>query len=619
MEPVTLILILFVAALVLFATEWLPIDVTALCLLSALLVMNLISPKVAFASFGSDTVITLASLFVLTRVLLRAGVIEWIGMTLTRRATNPTALLRGLLGTVAGVSALTSNTATTAVFLPVVAGASRRAGIPASRALMPLAFASILGGTITVIGTSTNLVVSGALPAIGLKPLGFFELAWVGVPCAVIGLAYLFFVAPRLLPARDTELAEGVRAYLADLTVAPASPLIGLTLRGSGLGRDYGLTVVAVRRAGSTESSYGPGPDFILQEGDSLTVEGHTERILAGKTALGVVSRSEQKLLALSAAEGGAVGVGSAARPGDVRLVEAVVMPGSSLLGRTLRESQFRERYGASVLALHRRSRTLERVAGNRAAGRKPDISKPDAGMVERLGRTRLQIGDVLLVQGSAARIEALGEHLVVLGDLTEQVSDLRRAPLALLLFVGAVVAGGLGLVPLAVAAVVAVALSVALRLITPEEAYRTIEWPILVLVACMLAFGTAFESSGAAKVLTTALSGVLEPLGPYGLLAALFAVTVALTQPMSNQAAALVMLPLAVGTATTLGYDPRPFAIGITVAASNSFITPLEPSCMLVYGPGRYTFLDFLRVGAGLTGVTFVVAMLIIPRVWPF
>ncbi|UQN06222.1 SLC13 family permease [Deinococcus sp. QL22] len=607
MEPVTLILILFVAALVLFATEWLPIDVTALCLLSALLVLGLIQPKVAFASFGSDTVLTLASLFVLTRVLLRAGVIEWIGTTLARRAGNPTALLRGLLGTVAGVSAFTSNTATTAVFLPVVAGASRRAGIPASRALMPLAFASILGGTITVIGTSTNLVVSGALPASGLKPLGFFELAWVGIPCAVIGLAYLFFVAPRLLPAHNTELAEGVRAYLADLTVAPASPLIGLTLRESGLGRDYGLTVVAVRRAGSTDSNYGPGPDFIIEEGDTLTVEGQTERILAGKTALGVVSRSEQKLLALSAAE-----VGTAARPGDVRLVEAVVMPGSSLLGRTLRESQFRERYGASVLALHRRSRTLAR-AGNRPR------SDRGADMVERLGRTRLQIGDVLLVQGSAARIDALGEHLVVLGDLTEQVRNLRRAPLAMLLFGGAVLAGGFGFVPLAVAAVVAVALSVALRLITPEEAYRSIEWPILVLVACMLAFGTAFESTGAAKVLTTALSGVLEPLGPYGLLAALFAVTVALTQPMSNQAAALVMLPLAIGTATALGYDPRPFAIGITVAASNSFLTPLEPSCMLVYGPGRYTFLDFIRVGAGLTFVTFVVAMLVIPMVWPF
>lgn len=178
---------------------------------------------------------------------------------------------------------------------------------------------------------------------------------------------------------------------------------------------------------------------------------------------------------------------------------------------------------------------------------------------------------------------------------------------------------GATGVVPLGVAVVVAAALSLILRLITPEEAYGSVEWPVIVLVACMLAFGTAFEQTGAAKVLTGALSGVLEPLGPYGLLGALFLVTVILTQPMSNQAAALVMLPLAIGTAKALGYDPRPFVIGITVAASNSFITPLEPSCMLVYGPGHYTFMDFVRVGAGLTLLAFAVSMVVIPLVWPF
>lgn len=581
MDPILILLILFVTALVLFATEWLPVDVTALGLLSALLLLGLLTPKEAFAGFGSDTVLTLASLFILTRVLLRAGVIEWVGVSVARRSRNATATLRSLLGTVAGVSAFTSNTATTAVFLPVVAGMARRAGIPASRALMPLAFASILGGTITVIGTSTNLVVSGALPAAGQEPLGFFELAWVGVPVAALGLAYLFFVAPRLLPARDAQLEESLRAYLADLTVAAGSPLAGQTLRETGLGRDHGLTVVAVRR-GEQPTQYAPGPDFRVQEGDTLTVEGPTERILAGKSTLGVVSKSEQKLPQDEA--------------GAVRLVEAVVMPGSPLLGRTLREARFRERYGASVLALHRRARN-----------------------VERLGRLRIQVGDVLMVQGGAERIDSLGEHLVVMGDLTERQRDLRRAPLALLLFGGAVLLGGLGVVPLAVAVVVAVALSLMFRLITPEDAYGSVEWPVIILVACMLAFGTAFEDSGAARALTGALSGVLEPLGPYGLLGALFLVTVLLTQPMSNQAAALVMLPLAIGTAKALGYDPRPFIIGITVAASNSFITPLEPSCMLVYGPGRYSFMDFVRVGAGLTVVTFVAALLIIPRVWPF
>lgn len=584
MDPVTILLVLFVAALVLFATEWLPVDVTALGLLSALLLFGLLDPKKAFAGFGSDTVLTLASLFILTRVLLRAGVIEWIGHALARRARNATVMLRAMLATVAGVSSLTSNTATTAVFLPVVSGLSRRAGIPASRSLMPLAFASILGGTITVIGTSTNLVVSGALPATGLRPLGFFELAWVGVPVAIIGMLYLFFVAPRLLPAREAQLEDTLRAYLADLTVAPGSPLIGQSLRDSGLGRDHGLTVVAVRR--EEQTWYAPGADFVIQEGDTLALEGPTERILAGKTNLGVVSRSEQKMLAAEGVTPGA----------SVRLVEAVVLPGSPLLGRTLRESRFRERYGLSVLALHRRERTTE-----------------------RLGQMRVRVGDVLLIQGQAEKVAGLGDRFAVLGDLTDQQSDLKKAPLALLLFLGAVGLGATGVLPLGVAVVVAVALSLALRLISPEEAYGSVEWPVIVLVACMLAFGTAFEETGAARVLTGAVSGVLEPLGPYGLLGALFVVTVALTQPMSNQAAALVMLPLAIGTAKALGYDPRPFVIGITVAASNSFITPLEPSCMLVYGPGHYTFMDFVRVGAGLTLLAFAVSMLVIPLVWPF
>lgn len=585
MTPALLLLILFVAALVLFATEWLPVDVTALCLLGALLLLGLLTPAEAFAGFGSDTVLTLASLFILTQVLLRAGVIEWIGTALTRRVRSAPRLLRAMLGTVAGISAFTSNTATTAVFLPVVSGVSRRAGLPASRVLMPLAFSSILGGTVTVIGTSTNLVVSGALPASGLRPLGFFELAWVGVPVAVAGLLYLFFVAPRLLPVRDAAIEDTLRPYLADLTVAPGSPLIGQTLRASNLGRDHGLTVVSVGRAG--QMIYAPGADFRLEEGDRLAAEGPSERILAGRTHLGMVSRSEQKLQEERPDE---------ARPGDARLFEVVVLPGSPLLGRTLRESRFRERYGCSVLALHRRARTEG-----------------------HLGRVRVQVGDVLLLQGPAERVAALGESLAVLGDLTEQQRDLRRAPVALLLFLGAVVAGAAGLLPLGVAVVVAVALALALRLISPEEAYRSVEWPVIVLVACMLAFGGAFEDTGAAKLLTGALSGVLAPLGPYGLLGGLFAVTVALTQPMSNQAAALVMLPLAIGTAQALGYDPRPFVVGITIAASNSFITPLEPSCMLVYGPGRYTFLDFVRVGLGLTLLTFVVSMLVIPLVWPF
>ncbi|GHF92799.1 SLC13 family permease [Deinococcus piscis] len=588
MEPVSIILILLALVLVLFATEWLPVDVTALLLIAALMLTGLLDPDEALAGFGDRTVLTLAALFVLAQMLLRTGVINWIVQLLTgsagRRGAEPpvsgAGLIRRLLGGVTAVSTVTSNTATTAVFLPVMHALARRTGVPASRVMMPLAFASILGGSITLVGTSTNLVVSGFLPEVGLKPLGFFELAWVGVPAAIAGLLYLFYVAPRLLPERDSEMEQEVRAYISDLTIAEGSPLIGQTLAGAALGRDHGLTVVAVRRDGRTV--YAPDAAFGLELGDTLAVESDSEGLLAAKDALGLVSRSKEKL-SLSGLES------------EVRLVEAVVMPGNELIGRTLRESRFRERYGLSVLALHRREKTLE-----------------------RLGSLRVRGGDVLLIQGTETRLRSLGDTFAVLADLTEQQRDGSKAPLAAGLFVGALVLSGLGVVPLVTALIAAVALALALRLLSPDEAYRAIEWPVLVLVAAMLAFGGAFQSSGAAELIAGWLAGVLEPLGGLGALAGVYIFTLLLTQPMSNQAAALVMLPLAVGVSSALGYDPRPFAVTVALAASNSYLTPLEPSCMLVYGPGHYRFADFLRVGGGLSVLTFALTLLIVPLVWP-
>ncbi len=584
----TLLLILFVVALVLFSTEWLPVEVTALFLLCALLLGKLLSVKEALAPFGSDTVLTLSCLFILTRALLKTGVIARIGMLLLGRSSNATRLIRAILTTVAGVSAFTSNTATTAVFLPIVLGLCKRSGIAASRVLMPLAYASILGGTITIIGTSTNLVVAGAMHTYHLKPLGFFELAWVGLPIAVLGLLYLFFVAPHLLSRvptdTDLETTYNLRAYLSDLMVGADSPLVGQSLLASGLGHDYELSVVQVQRGNETWPS--PGADFVLQAGDMLVIEGRSDSILSGKGNLGLISKPEQHLLAQSPDEDSGAPV----------LVEALVMPRSLLLGRTLKEARFREHYGMSVLALHRRT-----------------------ALRQALARTRIQVGDVLLIQGPPGKVAALGEQLSVLGEVEMPAPQGRGAVVTLVVFLGAIVLGALNVVPLVVALLSAVTLLLALRVLTPEEGYASVEWSILVLVACMLAFGQAFEQSGAAAHLTGLLAHWLTPLGPYGILAVLFVVTVVLTQPMSNQAAALVMLPLSVGLARELGYDPRPFVVGITVAASNSFITPLEPSCLLVYGPGRYRFGDFVRVGTGLTLITMLSALLIIPLVWPF
>lgn len=583
----TVVLILLVLAVILFATELLPVDVTALLLLVALLLTGQLTPSEAFAGFGNDTILTIASLFILTRALLRTGVIEGLGRVLARRAKSAWGSARLLLSAVAAVSAFMSNVATTAVFLPVVLGLSRRSGIPASRVMMPLAFASLLGGTVTVIGTSTNLIVTGLLPRYKLAPLGFFELAWVGLPLAVLGMAYLFFVAPRLLPDREGPLGERyeTRLYLADLIVAPESRLAGKSLRDTDLGREHGLTVVAVERGDTIIPA--PRADFVVLAGDKLVVEGSSERLMTGKNTLGLHLKPERRLLdSLQAGEA----------QGAVRLAEVVVMPRSPLLGRTLRGSRFRERYGLSVLALHRRG-----------------------GEREALTRARLQVGDVLLVQGPQDRLGALDGGLMVLADVSEQQRDTKRAPFTVVVFVGALLVSALTPIPLSVAVVTAVAVLLAVRVVTPQEGYNAIEWSVLVLIASMFAFATAFEDSGAAAASARFVAGLVEPLGPYGLLAGFYVLTVALTQPLSNQAAVLIMLPLVISVSKQLGYDPRPFVIGMTVAASNSFITPLEPASLLVFGPGRYKFIDFVKVGSGLTLLTFVLVMLIVPLRWPF
>ena len=453
--------------------------------------------------------------------------------------------------------------------------------------MMPLAYASILGGTVTIIGTSTNLVVAGSMARLGLRPLGFFELAWVGLPITLLGMLYLFTVAPRLLPRGETALEEryALRAYLADLTLNEGSPLAGQSLREAAIGRDYGLTVVSVQRG--EQSMRAPGANFVLRGGDQLVVEGSSERLLAAKSSLGVHIKPERQLL--ESLQGGEA-------RGAVRLVEVVVMPRSPLLGRTLREARFRERYGLSVLALHRRAQPAE-----------------------SLSKARVQVGDVLLVQGPQTRLDALDSHLTLLSDLSEQQRDTRRAPLAVSLFAAAILVSVLTPLPLSVAALTAAALLFALRVISPQEGYGAIEWSVLVLIACMLAYASAFERSGAAAYLAQHIAGLAGALGPRALLAAFFALTVLLTQPMSNQAAALVMLPIVIGVAGQLHYDPRPFVVGVAIAASNSFITPLEPASLLVFGPGRYRFFDFVKVGSGLTLLSFAVAMVVIPWRWPF
>lgn len=588
-SPMWLLLAILVGALILFALEWTGPDVVALGVLLALILSGLISPERAFAGFGSPTVLLMFGLLVLTAGLMRTGVVEMVGRRLLRSAgEDPGRLLLLILVGAAGLSAVLSNTAATAFFLPVVMGLAARARISPSRLLMPLAFASILSSPVTLISTSSNIIVSGLMTDYDLRPLGMFELTPVGLAITAAGVVYMLTLGRRLIPdrARPEDLGGGIglRDYLTEVLVPPGSHLAGRTLEEAALGRDLDLTVLAVVRDGHRHIV--PRGSMRLAPGDVLLVQGRRDAVLKVKDAAGVEIRPDVTLQ-------------DPAVPDDeVALAEVVLMPRSPLAGRTLRGVAFRDRYGLQVLAINRR----------------------DAAIRQKLSAIRLRMGDVLLVQGPAANIRVLEEDdtVRVLGGVSPERINTARARPAMAIFIGALALGSLGVLSLPVAAVLGAFAMFATRTLTPEEAYRLVDWRVLILIGSLLAVGTAMEETGLARHLAGQLVAVTAGAHPLWILSAVFALTVLLTQPLSNQVAAVVILPVAVQAALQLDLDPRPFAVMVAVAASASYLTPLEPSCLMVYGAGRYRFSDFLRVGGLLTVIIYVISILLVPALWP-
>ena len=585
------VLLLLAVALILFALDKLSVDVVGLIVLLALAIPRVLSPKEALSGFADDTILLLISLFVLTAGIVRTGVVERVGLWLASvGGRNPARVTQLILLAVAAVSSFLSNTVTTAVFLPIMIGVARRAGTALSRVLMPLAFASILAGSVTLIGTSTNLVVSSQLPRYGLPPIGFFELTPVGLGITVIGLLYLVFVAPKLVPDRGRrEMTDkyDLRRYLSEALIGKGSRFAGKSLAESQLGSAMNLNVVGIVRDGAR--GLAPGPNATLQEDDILLIEGKAEDILSLKDAGGIEIRADVKPTLTD----------SDLQSEKIRMMEAMVTPRSAFAGRTLRESRFRERTGLAVLAIH---------------------SAGGADLVEKLSRTRLHPSDVLLVQGpldALGRVRA-GADLFLLEDVSAHHPRRRRAPLGATIFVASIALGVTGALPLVIAFLTGGLAMVLFRCLSSEEAYQAVDWRLMVMIACMISFGVAMEKSGAASYLSDLIVRHVSGFGPIALLSAFFALTVVLTQPMSNQAAALVVLPVAIAVSRKLGLNPRAFVMVVTFAASCSFLTPLEPSCVLVYGPGRYKFFDFARVGLPLTVLVFVFSMLLIPVFWP-
>ncbi|HEX5601882.1 MAG TPA: SLC13 family permease [Pyrinomonadaceae bacterium] len=586
---IAIVLALLIVALVLFSLERIPIEVVSILLVMALVLTNTLTAAEAFAGFGNDIVITIAGLFILTGGLAKTGVIDLVGRRLHRAAGDSEFRMTALIMFAAAFcAAVMKNTTTTAMFLPVVLGIAARRNISPSKLLMPLAFGAILGGTCTLIGTSTNLAVSGALPRYGIQPFTMFELTKVGVVIVGVGMLYMLLLGLRLLPRRSSaeSLTERyhVRQYITEVIVLDDSPLIGKTLAEARISDELDLTVLGILRG--EEHRIAPSPREHIEAHDLLLVQGRVEDILKVKGEAGIEIKPDFKLND-SYLEGK-----------GTELLEAMVPRGSDLIGRTLKRLDFRRRYGVVVLAINRHGIDL----------------------LSKISRVRLRFGDVLLVQGTREQVEALAAdgHVLLLEEVSEKHPRPEKKRWALLAFGVFLFFSLTHLVPLPIAVLLGVMILLATQSVRMSEVYEIIDWRLLILIACMMSFGVAMEKTRADQYLADFIVRGTGHYGPVAVLAGFFVMTVALTQPMSNQAAALVMLPISVKTALALGLNPRTFAVTVTYAASCSFLTPLEPACVLVYTPGRYRFVDFLKVGSLLTIAVFAIVIWLVPSFWP-
>lgn len=583
---IAVVLGLLVLAVVLFARETLPVDVLTLVLLLALVGTGTVSVATAFSGFSSEIIVMLASLFVLGGALQETGVVEALGARLLRLAKGgENRLLLALMGAASGLSAFMNNTTVTALLVGPALNVSQKVRISPSKILLPLAYASILGGTCTLIGTSTNIAVSGYISAQKLKPLGLFEITPIGLVIVGVGFLYLLLFGKRLLPAHaDESLTEdfAIRDYLSEIIVMPKSPLIGQRIFESDLAR-LGFRVLKVLRG---RQHFMPSRESTFEAGDVLLVKGRVEQLLQVKSTEGIVIKPDLKVSDQDL------------QSGDLKLVEALVTPQSELVGRTLKEADYQQERGLTVLAIYRRGQSLR----------------------DKIRDIKLKVGDLLLVQGRMERLELAKRNrtLSVLEELNPGILRKRKGLYVAGFFLLALIMGGLEVLPVSLCFLGAAVLTVLFRCVPPDKIYQYIEWRLLILIGGMTAFGQAMVETGAARLLADGIVGWLEPLGVMPILAGFFVLTILLTQPMSNAAAALVVLPVALETAHTLRVNERTFAIAIMLAASVSFITPLEPSCLLVYGPGKYRFRDFVKVGVGLTLVLSIILIFLIPKLWP-
>ena len=586
---IAFVLGLTIVAVVLFVTEKFSTDVVAVLVMVVLLVSGILTPAEGFNGFANPATVTVGAMFVISAGLFRAGAVNFLGRGLRRLARRSSTLM--VLVMMLGVGSLSSflnNTATVAIMIPVIMVVAQRVNTSPSKLLMPLAFASLLGGMCTVLGTSTNILASSMAETAGLEPLSMFEFSRLGIIFFAVGVIYMMTIGRKMIPEHrtsgDLTRSFGLGDYLTELQLSDKSQLVGESLESAPLLEEFDIEVLQIIRG---KDLLRPTPKTVLREHDLLRVKGDVSTINELKeraeASLGMQIKWQDSDLESK----------------DTKLVEAVVGPSSPLAGRSLVESNPRKNYGVSVLAI--------RHHGALKHGELQNI--------------KLMSGDTLLIEVPNSRIPYLIQQRVFLVASKAGIPqfDLPKAAKGVAIVVSVITSAALGWLSIASAAAAGALLIVLSKCISMEEAYAAIEWNVLFLLAGMLALSIAMEKTGTSAMLAGGIVDVFGAMGPRALVAAFFGATMLLTSVMSNQATVALLIPVAITTAYSIDANPRTFIFAVMFAASSSFMPPVGyQTNTMIYGPGQYTFNDFLRVGTPLSLIFWVLGTLLIPWFWP-
>ena len=592
---ILIVLSLIVLAFSLFVTEKFPLDVTALLILSILLLGKFLTPEEAISGFANPAVITIGLLFILSHALQKTRLLEYLIIRINKLVSRSRNLGLGVyLLTIGIASALMNNTAIVAIFMPVTIRLAHQYKISPSKLLIPLSYAAIMGGTLTLVGTSTNLLVNAIYIDNGGEALGMFEFARYGWIPLIIGLAYIIWVAPLILPSRTitSSLTKSyhMAGYLTEMKISNDSPLVGKTCRERNINQNYDVMVLDIQREGHLIST--KVGEEIIQSGDILFVKGAVENFLRMKEVEKISLLTDEKLTQKELEQE------------DNVLMECMLTDKSDIIGKTLMQSNFRKRFRTFILAIRRDGSIIRK----------------------KVAHVILHTYDTLLIYGRRKQIDklAINGDFILLGEVQAELVKSRYWWVSILAIISTIILAAFGILPILKGAIISAVILLMFKIISPNEAYQSIHWQVIILIAALIPLGIVIESTGTAtfigELISNTVVGFSTDVQPYILLGLIYLITMILTEVSSNTATAIIMTPIVMAVTNQIGIDPRPFIFAVCFAASASFITPVGyQTNLMVYGPGGYKFSDFIKVGMPLSIIFWLLAILLIPIIWPF